>query len=148
MPIDPGSYTPPKERVMQVLEENYYVVEITDVTTQETEDGFHPGEKRQQIVVDMKVLDEGKFKDAEVRAWMDDSLTAQTKKKYPNATLPKLLLAVTGKQFTPAERPEVTPEFLNSLIGSKVRINAAPFMTSLGKERTQVTSFSPAPATA
>jgi len=140
MPIDSTAYTPPAEPIRQVLPENYYAVEITDVTTQVAENKYKPEEPRQQFVVDMKVLD-GKFKDTEVRAWMDDSLLPQAKKKYPDATLPKLLKAVTGKTFTVADRAQVTPDFINTLIGQKVRINAKPDMSPEGKERTQVVSF-------
>lgn len=141
MPIDSSAYTVPNEPVRQVLPENYYVVEITDVTTQVVENKFKPEEPRQQLVVDLKVLDDGKYKDTEVRAWMDDSLLPQAKKKFPDATLPKLLKAVTGKVFTVADRAQVTPEFFNTLIGQKVRINAKPYTTAEGKERTQVVSF-------
>lgn len=135
MPLD-KNYTPPAEKMRPLIPENYYNAVIEDIGYSEKEDGFHPGEIRKQFEVKFKITDEGKAKDATLLLWIDDSLLPQTKKKRP--TLPEFLNLLTGNAYGLQDRVKLTPDFVNSLIGSAMRIQVIKETNTTGMERNKV----------
>lgn len=148
MPINPN-YKSPEEKPLELLPPNYYQAVIEDIEAEVKDFGFKnpdgsPQEPTHQLVVRLKVTD-GEFAGRKLICWIKDSLFPQTKSKNP--TLPKFLKAVTGKPYTVSNRAEVSPEFMNSLIGRGVRVSTDNVENKKGQEQTRVIAFAPLPTT-
>lgn len=123
-------YAPPDEPVQQVLPANWYAAVIKDITyrvsdlpPQYVKEGQDP--KSRQFIVQFETIAPEKYKGVRLMCWMNDSLLPQTKVKG-KPILPKLLLAATGQTFTVQDRAKLTPEFMNTLIGTELRVNVEP----------------------
>ena len=146
MPL-PQDATLPEEKVYPVVKPDSYEVVIDDITEEikpsmfKNPDGS-PQADQHQYKIKFAIQDEGEYKDTWLSCWVNPSLRATTKSKRP--TLPQLLLAITGKNFTPDNREEVTGAFLNSFIGAKLRvITQIEASKATGKEYAVVVSFLP-----
>lgn len=136
MPIDKTSYAPPDEPVMQVLPANWYPAIIKDITYRVSElpakyvkEGQDPITR--QFIVTFETIAPEKYKGVRLMCWINDSLLPQMKVKG-KPTLPKLLLAVTGQNFAVPDRAKVTPDFMNTLIGTELRVNVEPEVKDTG----------------
>lgn len=123
MPVPQGSSLPP-EAPFVPLPADVYEVKIEDIEEEIKPSPFKkpdgtPEEDSHQFKLTLLIQDEP-FVNRKITCWVRASLRDSTKSKYP--TLPKLLLAVTGQQFGLDDRDKITGEFLNTLIGSKLRI--------------------------
>jgi hypothetical protein len=123
MPVPQGSALPPEAPYVP-LPADVYEVKIDDIEEEIKPSPFKkpdgtPEEDSHQYKLKLAIQDEpfvGKF----ITCWVRASLRPAGKSKYP--TLPQLLLAVTGKEFGLDDREKVNGEFLNTLIGSQLRI--------------------------
>jgi len=144
MPINPG-HVPPEETKFPTLPPEVYTVEIEDLEIDVKPDSFQkPGPDgvqptREQYVVKFKVLDPAEFKDRLLRAWINPTLRVSTKSKRPG--LAQFLKAVTGKDWTMDDREKLTGDFMNTLIGSKLRVSTQIEVSKSGKEFSAVTSY-------
>lgn len=124
MPVPQGSALPPEAPYVP-LPADVYEVKIDDIEEEIKPSPFKkadgtPEEDSHQYKLKLAIQDEpfvGKF----ITCWVRASLRSSTKSKYP--TLPDLLLAVTNQTFGLDDREKITGEFLNTLIGSKLRIS-------------------------
>lgn len=144
--IDP-KHVPPEEPVFPTLPPEVYTVEIEDLEIDRkpdtykkpNPDGTQP--EREQYVIKFKVLDPPEFKDRLLRAWVNTTLRVSTKSKRPG--LAQFLKAVTGKDWTIEDREKLTGDFMNTLIGSKLRVSTQIETSKTGKEFSSVTSYLP-----
>lgn len=146
MPLLSNS-TLPEEKVYPIVKADVYEVTINDVEEEvkpsifKNPDGSAQPDQH-QYKFKLEIQDEGGFKGSWLSCWVNPSLRATTKSKRP--TLPQLLLAITGKNFTPDNRAEVTGEFINSFIGAKLRVTTQVVKSEgTGKEYAVVVSFLP-----
>lgn len=121
---------------MQVLPANWYKAIIKDITYRVSElpakyvkEGQDPTTR--QFLVTFETVAPDKYKGVRLMAWINDSLLPQAKVKG-KPILPKLLFAVTGQNFTVQDRPKVTPDFMNTLIGAELRVNVEPEVKDTG----------------
>lgn len=143
MPIPSGTKMP-EEKVYESIEPDVYEAVIDDIEYEvkpspfKNEDG-----SAQEDIHQYKVkfcIKEGKYNDRWVSAWLRCSLRKSTKSKRP--TLPQFLKAVTGQDFGPEDHEKVDGDFMNSLIGSKVRITTTNEMSKDGsKEYTVISAY-------
>lgn len=144
MPVKPD-YQAPEEKPLEVLPPDFYHCKIDDIESEVKDFGFKnpdgtPQPPTHQFIIKLVVVS-GDMKGRKFITWVRDSLFPQTKTKAP--TLPKLLKAITGKNFTVAQRSEVTADFMNSLIGSELRVSTVIEEDNKGQERSRVTGFAP-----
>lgn len=146
MPLSPTSVLP-EEKAFPIIKPECYEVVLDDVEEEikpsmfKNPDGS-PQEDQHQYKIKLVIQDEGEFKDSWLYCWVRPSLRATTKSKRP--TLPQLLLAITGKNFGPENRTEVTGEFMNSFIGASLRVTTQTVKSeNTGKEYAVVVSFLP-----
>lgn len=142
MPVN-SNYQAPEEKPLEILPPNYYDCKIEDIEGEVKDFGFKNKDgsdqgPTHQFIIKLEVVS-GPFKGRKMMTWVRDSLFPQNKSKAP--TLPKLLKAITGKNFTVANRAEVTPDFINSLIGQELRVATTVEEDKTGQERTRVQAF-------
>lgn len=145
MPIDSSAYKAPKEPTRLLLEPNYYVVRLVDIQFQVKPSPFKdkdgnakPDVQQFKLTLCLPGKEEETF-----TAWVKDALFVGKNTKNPEATLPKLLSAITGQQWKSEDRAKITPDFLNSLIGSEFRVSTVIESTEQGSQFTKVTGFFP-----
>lgn len=145
MPIPAGS-TLPEEPKMTPLPADVYEVDIEDIDEEikpspwKNEDGSDQPDIHQFKII-MNVQDDP-FNGRKIISWVRASLRTGTKSKRP--TLPQFLLAVTGESFGTEDRSKITADFLNSLIGGKLRVSTQiEKAKNSDNEYTVVTSFLP-----
>lgn len=144
MPINPA-HVPKEEAKFPVLPDDVYSVEIEDIELDVKPDKFaKPDENgvipdREQYCVKFKVLEPAEHKDRQIRSWLNTTLRVSTKSKRPG--LAQFLKAVTGKEFGVDDREKLTGDFMNSLIGSKLRVSVILEVNKSGNEFSAVTSY-------
>ncbi len=146
MPLLPNASLP-EEKVFPTITPNAYLADILDIesetrpSTFKNPDGSAQGDQT-QYKVKFAIKSPGAFFDSWISAWVNPSLRSSTKSKRP--TLPQLILAATGQSFTEADRAKVTGDFLNTLIGTQLRIvtQAEPNKMT-GKVYAVITTFLP-----
>ena len=144
MPINPG-HVPPEEPKFPTLPPDMYAVEIEDIELDIKPNSFKKSaddgqpEERQQYKVSFKVTDPADFKDRKLMAWINTSLRISTKAKRPG--LAQFLKAVTNKDFTVDDREKLTGDFMNTLIGSKLRVSIQTEKNKAGKEFPAVVGY-------
>lgn len=143
MPIASG-YQSPEEKVFEPLKPDYYTVKIVDIEGEVKPNKFkddkgNPQPDVHQFKISLETID--KEPGRKLTAWVKDSLVTSKKAKRPDAILPVLLHAVTGKTFGPQDRAVVTPDFLNSLIGSELRVATGLNKTADGSVFASVLGF-------
>lgn len=146
MPVQAG-VTLPEEQQLPPLPNDVYCVQIADIEYEKkpspfkNEDGSAQADT-EQYKLKLAVTDVGQYLDRWVTCWVKASLRASTKSKRP--TLPQFLFAVTGQNFGPDDRAKITADFMNSLIGSELRVTTVCEKSKDGsKEYAVVTSFLP-----
>lgn len=144
MPVK-SDYQAPEEKPLELLPPNYYHVRIEDIEGEVKDFKFKnpdgsPQPPTHQFVIRF-VVASGPYKGRKVMTWVRDSLFPQTKSKAP--TLPKLLKAITGENFTVADRARVDPDFINGLITKELRISTDNVENKQGQEQTRVITFAP-----
>lgn len=123
MPVPTGSQLPEEPKFVPLPPDVYEVV-IQDIEEEikpspfKNADGSNQEDSHQYKVT--MVVQEDPFKDRKITAWVRASLRTGTKSKRP--TLPQFLLAVTGQSFGQDDRDKVKGEFLNTLIGMRLRV--------------------------
>ena len=146
MPVDP-LHTMPKEKIFDPLPADQYTVEVSDVEHEVKanpfkKDGDKQPDEMRQYKFTFLVLDDGEFRGREILAWIKESLITSSKAKNPG--LPEFLNAVTGEVFTPNDNEKVNGNFINSLIGSQVRVQTKVQPSKDGtKQFTKVVSYLP-----
>lgn len=144
MPINP-THVPKEEPAFPTLPDDVYSVEIEDIELDVKPDSFaKPGDDgvqpmREQYVVKFKILEPTEHKDRQIRAWLNTTLRVSTKAKRPG--LAQFLKAVTGKEWGVDDREKLTGDFINSLIGAKLRVSLILEVNKMGKEFSAVTSY-------
>lgn len=138
MPLPTGT-TLPEEKSYPVVPADCWEVVIEDIISETKPSVFTkpdgtPQDPQTQYKVTLKITDAGEQVDRLLFAWIRPSLQASTKSKRP--TLAQFLLAVTGKSFGPEDKDQVTGEFLNSVIGSRLRVT-----TQVEKAKTSDTLY-------
>lgn len=135
----------PKDETFKVLPADVYNVAIVDVEYEvkpspyKNEDGSAKPDTR-QYKLRFEVQDEGEFKGQTVLAWIRESLLPPGK-NAKNPTLGEFLKVVTGQNFGPEENEKVTGEFMNSLIGSKLRVTTKVESREDGREFTKIVNY-------
>ena len=134
MPVDP-THAMPKDKEMIPIPPDMYTVEVGDCEYEIKPSPFKkadgtPQEDTRQYKLKLIVLDADEYRGRTLLAWVRESLVPSSKAKNP--CLPEFLLAVTGQVFTAADFGKVTGEFMNSLIGSQLRVSTK---TGLGPSR-------------
>lgn len=131
---------------MTPLPADVYEVDIEDIDEEikpspwKNEDGSDQPDIHQFKII-MNVQDDP-FNGRKIISWVRASLRTGTKSKRP--TLPQFLLAVTGESFGTEDRSKITADFLNSLIGGKLRVSTQiEKAKNSDNEYTVVTSFLP-----
>lgn len=108
-PVKPGIHkVKVEDLIVEVKKNNFY-----DPTKDRPE-----MEMKQEIKLTLAVTADP---DRKIITWLGDFLNAP-KKASKTIRLGHFLQAVTGQQWTEARRPEITTEFLNSLIGSEFQV--------------------------
>lgn len=144
MPIQ-SEHVPKEEPVFPTLPAEVYLVEIDDIDLDVKPDSYHKPKEgeaqqmREQYVVKFKVLDPPEFKDRLLRSWINTTLRISTKAKRPGLT--QFLKAVTGKDWTIDDRTKLTGDFMNSLIGSKLRVSTQIEVSKAGKEFSAIATY-------
>lgn len=144
MPIQPG-HVPPEEPKFPNLPDDVYTAEIEDIELDVKPDSFQkPDENgvqptREQYMVKFKVVEPSEHKGRQFRSWINTTLRVSTKAKRPG--LAQFLKAVTGREWTIDDREKLTGEFMNTLIGSKLRVSLILEVSKSGKEFSAVTSY-------
>ena len=144
MPI-PSGHIPPEESKFPVLPAEVYTVVIDDIeldikpnTFKKDENDGQP-ETREQYKLKLRVLDPVEYADRLIMCWVSTSLRTSTKSKRPG--LPAFLRVVTGKEFGVEDREKVTGDFMNTLIGSKLRVATQIEKSKSGAEFAAVTGY-------
>lgn len=143
MPIT-ADYKSPDEKVFEPLKPDYYTVKIMDIEGEVKPNKFkdddgNPQPDVHQFKIVLETVD--KEPGRKLTVWVKDSLIISKKAKLPDVQLPVLLKAVTGREFGVGDRTQVTPDFLNSLIGSELRVATGLKKTADGKEFSSVLGF-------
>lgn len=142
-----GTEVMQEEKVYPVIPADVYECVITDVESETKPSMFRnpdgsEQEPQTQFKFKLTITEPGAHFDRWLYSWVRPSLRATTKSKRP--TLPQLLLAVTGKNFSEENREEVTGAFINSFIGAKLRVTTqVEASKATGKEYAVVVSFLP-----
>lgn len=145
MPLD-ANYTRPNEPVSEALKSGMYVVEVTDLTSivepnKFKKEGDKSPETLHRIKIEMTIC-EGEFKDRRLFAWVRDSLATPGKKaKNPEVCLQKLIRVTLNEDVSPRDAERVNHEFMNSLIGKKLRVMTTLRTSANGDQFPQVMSF-------
>lgn len=136
MPIQSG-YVAPKAPEFPLLPADVYAVEIADVEAEVKPNPFKneedTREELHQYKFSLKFLEEG-LVDRKLSFWTNTHAGA-TRKGVGLADLLKILM---DKVPTPAE---ITPEFINTLIGSKLRVTVTHRESKTGKISAVVSAF-------
>lgn len=144
MPVDSG-HKMPKDEAFKVLPADVYNVSVADVEYEikpspfKNEDGSTKPDTR-QYKFKFLVEDEGEFKGQSILAWIRESLLPPSKNSK-NPTLPEFLKVVTGEKFGADDNEKVSGEFMNSLVGSKLRVTTKVEAREDGREFTKVVSY-------
>lgn len=115
----------PKEESLPPIENDVYTVEVKDIEFERKPSPFKkkdgsPEEDTRQYKVTLAIKDAGAYEGRTLMMWLRESLRASTKAKGP--TLAAFLLAATGETFGPDDHEKITADFLNSVIGSSIRV--------------------------
>lgn len=144
MPVQSG-HVPAEEPKFPTLPAEVYNVVIEDVELDVKPNAFKKTpedgqpETREQYKLKMRVTAPAEYADRLINCWVSTSLRVSTKSKRPG--LPAFLKAVTGQDFTVEDRLKVTGDFMNSLIGSKLRVATQVEKSKTGTEFPAVTGF-------
>jgi hypothetical protein len=153
MPVPSGSVLP-DEPVFATIPPDVYEVEIVDIEEEikpstfthdvKHEDGSVTKEQNadtHQYKVKFAIKDPGQWFDRWISVWINQSLRPA---KSGRPSLIGLLYAVTGRSFGPENKDEITGDFINSLMGSKLRITTTLETNAVTKKVFhKVTSFMP-----
>lgn len=140
MPITPD-YQSPIEAPREALKPDYYTVKIVDIEGEVRPSNYKDAEGNpmpdvHQLKIKLETID--KEPGRMLMVWIKDSLFVGKKTKNPAVTLPALLKAVAGREFT---REELTPDFLNSLIGAELRVGTSISEKKDGSQFADVIAF-------
>lgn len=138
MPIS-ADYQAPVEKIFLPLKPDYYAVKVMDIVFEIKPNKFKDKDGNvqpdvQQFKITLETLD--KEPGRRLMVWVNDALTVSKKAKRPEAILPVFLQAILGRSFGPADRDQMTPDFINALIGSELRVS-----TGVKGEYTSVLGF-------
>mgnify|MGYP007083422298 FL=1 len=145
MPVG-SNYVMPKQHETAPLPPDTYTIEIKNIefkikTSPFKDENGNPQPDSRQYQIEFAVADEGECQGRTFRTWVNETLRVSTKAKNP--TLVEFLKAVTGQDFTVADHEKVTGEFLDSLIGSMLRVNTKVHESTSGAKSTKVSAFLP-----
>jgi len=140
MPIT-SDYQSPVEAPREVLKPDYYTVKIVDIEGEVKPSPFKDAAGNampdvHQFKIKLETID--KEPGRQLLTWVKDSVFVSKKAKNPGLSLPALLKALTGRAYT---REELTPDFLNTLIGLEMRVATTVVDRPDGTQMAKVMTF-------
>jgi hypothetical protein len=144
MPVSP-SHVPKEEQKFPPLPNEVYSVVIDDIEVDSKPDQFAKPDAdgtvplREQYKMKLRVYDPAEYNDRLILCWVSTTLRASTKSKRPG--LASFLKVVTGKDWGVEDREKVTGDFMNTLIGSKLRVTTQIEKSKTGAEYAAVVGF-------
>lgn len=142
MPLQPNEITfdQPEKKVYELLEEDTYSAELLDVSLREEASYADKSIQEKRINFEFVIIEEGPNYGR--RAWKSTSPKCMSGGgDFRPSNLFVVLSAVAGRALTEEECAGVTTDFINSFIGSQVRLVIKQKTSVNGKEYNAIGDF-------